>query len=165
MKIEYVPFYGGSKSFSINLANLHVADAVFDDETSTWNIKSFLTTPPHFLALLVSSETEVRQVIRQHVEEQFAMIEWPDEETVHDCPELKSLLKAEIDIIRKHLNRHMWFQHISDEQLAAMDFAKKFGWVMKELYCLHACKKKLKCMHAMHLRQGAIEENPAGLEK
>jgi hypothetical protein len=37
--------------------------------------------------------------------------------------------------------------------------------VMKELYCLHACKKRHKCMHAMQLRQGAIEENPVGLDK
>lgn len=162
MKIEYVSY---GKSYSVKLMALHIADAVYDEGTQSWNVRSFLTMPESVIATVVPSEPEVRRIIRQHVEEQFAAIEWPDEETVHDCPELKSLLKAEIDIIKKHLNRHMWFQHISDEQLAAMDFAKKFGWVMKELYCLHACKKRHKCHHAMQLRQGEIEVNPEGMDK
>jgi hypothetical protein len=111
------------------------------------------------------TEKMAMDAAREHIENEFMTLEWPDDDTTHTCPELATLLKAEVEIIKKHLDRHKWFLHITDEQLAAMDFAKKYGWIMKELYCLHACKKRSKCHHAMQLRDGGIEENPFGLEK
>jgi hypothetical protein len=102
--------------------------------------------------------------IRDHLEEEFINLEWPNEKPVEKCTELDKLLKAEIDIIKKHLSRHKYFQHITDEQLATIDFAKKYGWIMKELFCINCCTKRNSCQHAKDLKSGKIEQNPFELE-
>jgi hypothetical protein len=135
--------------------------------TENEKTKVFSLIVNEVVAEIVSSNTKkLNEFVHAHIDDSLASVEWSDEETViKQCPELHNLLKAELDIFRKHLDRHKWFQQIGDEKLAAMDFAKKYGWIMKELYCMHACRKKNKCAHAVHLRQGAIEENPIGIDK
>jgi hypothetical protein len=107
-----------------------------------------------------TTETAALQWLRDRIEGMLGAMIWPDDDTKDECTELKQLLDAEITIIKKHLDRHKWFQHISDEQLATIDFINRYVWLMKELYCLHACRRREKCMHALKLKQGAIEKSP-----
>ena len=61
------------------------------------------------------------------------------------CNHLNELLAAERGIIVRHLQNHKWFQQITDEQDAKVDFVKKFGWLMRELYCGYACPDRQNC--------------------
>ena len=61
------------------------------------------------------------------------------------CRHLDMLLEAQADIIRRHLERHMWFRHIDDRDEALRDFINEFGWVMRELYCGLICGDRSGC--------------------
>ncbi|MCX6746295.1 MAG: hypothetical protein NTX00_04765 [Candidatus Parcubacteria bacterium] len=62
-----------------------------------------------------------------------------------ECNHLNELLAAEREIILRHLQNHKWFLQIVDEQEAKVDFVKKFGWLMRELYCGYACPDRQNC--------------------
>jgi len=125
------------------------------------------------IAEKVGSLEKSKAILRKHIEEAFENLEW-DENGVgkeveelqrNSCPEFNELLTAELPIIKKHLERHKWFKHIPDDNLAAVDFIKRYGWIMKELYCTSGCKKKDTCEHAIKLKAGEIETNPEGLDE
>jgi hypothetical protein len=62
---------------------------------------------------------------------------------------------AREEIIRKHLDEHKWFQHIEDPEEAIKDFIAKFGWIVQELICGHACEQRFECPAA----KAFLEEN------
>ena len=74
-------------------------------------------------------------------------------------------LRNAVKIIKKHLNRHKWFQHIDDENLAIIDFARKYGFILKEFYCMYVCNRKGECKHSKDLIDGQIEENAEDFKK
>ena len=61
------------------------------------------------------------------------------------CDNLRDLMKCEMRIIKKHLDEHKWFNHIEGENEGVKDFIEKYGWLMRELYCGYACKKRDRC--------------------
>jgi hypothetical protein len=61
------------------------------------------------------------------------------------CPKLNELLNAEIEVIKRHLDEHKWFQHIVDDSDGAIDFIEKYGWLMREMYCSYCCPMKGHC--------------------
>lgn len=61
------------------------------------------------------------------------------------CDHLKEFLDAEIKVIKKHIANHKWFNHINDENEGVMDFIKKYGWLMREMYCNFVCPKRGGC--------------------
>ena len=61
------------------------------------------------------------------------------------CDKLKDLLHVEGQIIQRHIDRHKWFQHIADKNLAVIDFIEKYGWLMREIYCENLCEHKGDC--------------------
>jgi hypothetical protein len=58
---------------------------------------------------------------------------------VESCVKVVDLLKVEKNIIEKNLDRHKWFKHIADSNMAMIDFIKTFGGVLKEMYCEACC--------------------------
>jgi hypothetical protein len=78
------------------------------------------------------------------------------------CHEFQQLMKAQLEVMRKHLPRHKWFRHLGSEEEAAMNFVKEYGWIMREMYC-SACRLSGECEHARSLREGKIEETPPGI--
>jgi hypothetical protein len=61
------------------------------------------------------------------------------------CAHLDELLKCEVDIIKRHLERHKWYNAIPDEAEGISDFIKRYGWLMRELYCGYACPDRNNC--------------------
>jgi hypothetical protein len=72
-----------------------------------------------------------------------------------DCKQLKALLKAEMKVIKDHLEEHKWFQHIENENHGMIDFIEKYGWIMREMYCGYACPDRINCAIA---QQFLLEE-------
>ena len=61
------------------------------------------------------------------------------------CQHLRELLDAETEVIKKHISNHKWFNHIPSENEGIMDFIKKYGWIMREMYCNYACQDRGRC--------------------
>jgi len=64
---------------------------------------------------------------------------------VKNCKQLEQLLDAEQKIIKRHLERHKYFQHIENDNIAMIDFVKKYGWLMREFYCGYVCGERRDC--------------------
>lgn len=61
------------------------------------------------------------------------------------CNKLRELLECQTDIIKRHLDRHKWFNEISGENEGVADFITKYGWLMRELYCGYSCQSRDNC--------------------
>lgn len=55
------------------------------------------------------------------------------------CVKFDELLKIESEVINNHSPEHAWCNHISDQNMAMIDFIEKYGWIMKEVFC-KTCK-------------------------
>lgn len=60
------------------------------------------------------------------------------------CTKLLQLIKVQKGIIERHIDEHKWFNHIQDKNKGIADFIKKYGWIMKEVYC-ELCEDNGKC--------------------
>ena len=69
-----------------------------------------------------------------------------------DCKHLQDFLRCETKLIRKHLDRHKWFQGIPDEGEGIRDFIEKYGWLIRELYCGYVCSERSNCKLAEAFR-------------
>lgn len=74
------------------------------------------------------------------------------------CTHLQELLDVQSSIIRRNIKDHKWFRHIADEKEAIDSFVKEFGWIMRELYCGHACKDRHDCEPAQQYIPGPKKE-------
>jgi len=61
------------------------------------------------------------------------------------CEHLEEFLDCELSIIKRHLARHKWFNAITDENDGVSDFIKRYGWLIRELYCEYGCPAKDTC--------------------
>ena len=71
----------------------------------------------------------------------------------NECQCLVDFLKAQRDIISRHLDEHKWLRHIEDKNEAASSFINDYGWLMRELYCTRICEKREGCEIANQLSQ------------
>lgn len=62
-----------------------------------------------------------------------------------NCKNLKNFLNIQMEIIEKHIDEHKWFTHIEDKNAALIDFANKFAWTWRELYCGYSCEFRDSC--------------------
>ena len=63
----------------------------------------------------------------------------------HGRIKLIKLLDVEKKIIERHVDEHKWLNHIADPTVGMIDFIKKFGWIMREVYCEGVCDRKEDC--------------------
>jgi len=63
---------------------------------------------------------------------------------MEECVCLSDLMKIQKKIIINHLDKHKWYNHIEDKNMATIDFIEKFGWIMREIYC-ETCRFKNQC--------------------
>lgn len=61
------------------------------------------------------------------------------------CEFVKGVMKAQRQIIKKHIKAHQWYRNIPNKEEAVTDFIKEFGWLMREMYCGHCCPHRDKC--------------------
>ena len=80
----------------------------------------------------------------------------PDSKFV-GCKDITKLLKAQRKVLLTHLAEHKWFQHIADENVGAIDFVEKYGWIMREMYCGFACPDRLNCEWAKQFLPKEVE--------
>jgi hypothetical protein len=64
------------------------------------------------------------------------------------CTHLRDLLGTQKTIIERHIDEHLWFQHIPDQEEGKGDFIEKFGWIMREVYCGFICCDRFDCVIA-----------------
>ena len=67
------------------------------------------------------------------------------------CDCLADFMKAQRDIISRHLEEHKYLRHIADREEAVSTFIKDYGWLMREMYCTKICSKKDNCPVALEL--------------
>jgi hypothetical protein len=77
-------------------------------------------------------------------------------EQAKKCTHLDEFLKCEVDIIKRHLERHKWYNAIPNEAEGIADFINKYGWLMRELYCGYTCPDRDKCN--LGIKINTIEE-------
>jgi hypothetical protein len=61
------------------------------------------------------------------------------------------LMKTQLEVIRKHLDEHMYLQQIPNQDDAIVSFIEKYGWLMRELYCTKVCELRCNCEIASEL--------------
>ena len=66
---------------------------------------------------------------------------------LHPCTNLGTFLRAEIKIMKKHIEKHKYYQHITDNEHAIEDFNNKYGWLMREMYCNYSCPERDGCIY------------------
>ena len=66
------------------------------------------------------------------------------------CDHLKEFLAVELKLISEHLDKHAWYNKISDHNEALGDFITRYGGIIRELYCEYICENKnCKCYQKM----------------
>ena len=68
-----------------------------------------------------------------------------------ECQCLFDFMKAQREIITRHLDEHKWLRHIEDRNEAASSFIDDYGWLMREMYCTKVCGKRETCSIANKL--------------
>jgi hypothetical protein len=48
-------------------------------------------------------------------------------------------------LIKSHLDEHLWCNNIKNETDGFIDFANKYAWMIREVYCISICSNKDKC--------------------
>lgn len=64
---------------------------------------------------------------------------------INSCTHLEDILKAEVPLIKRHIERHKWFKHIGNENDAMIDFIEMYGFIMREFYCTYVCDERKSC--------------------
>jgi hypothetical protein len=66
-------------------------------------------------------------------------------EKLEHCVHLREFLQAQKNILQRHIDEHKWCRQITDDEDGKTDFIKEFGWLMRELFCGHACPDRFNC--------------------
>ena len=54
---------------------------------------------------------------------------------MESCQHLDDLLKEQVKIIARHIDKHKWYKGITSQDKAVEDFIDKYAWIMREAYC------------------------------
>ncbi len=60
-------------------------------------------------------------------------------------------MQTQMEVIRKHLDEHMYLRKISDRNKAVETFVADYGWLIRELYCTRICEFRTDCQIATEL--------------
>jgi len=61
------------------------------------------------------------------------------------CTRVGDLTKAEIDVIKSHLEKHKWYRGIQNDEEALMSFNEEFGPILRDMYCRYGCPDREDC--------------------
>lgn len=51
------------------------------------------------------------------------------------CDKVQEVMKVEVNLIKKHLDKHKSYNNILSDDDAIQDFVAKFAWIMREAVC------------------------------
>jgi len=66
-------------------------------------------------------------------------------EGIDKCIHLQQFMECQIEIMRDNIDGHKWFNGIPNENEAYADFIKKYGWLIREMYCGKICQNSSDC--------------------
>jgi hypothetical protein len=69
----------------------------------------------------------------------------------NQCQCLADFMKAQRDIIARHLEEHKYLRHIDDKEKAVGTFIEDYGWLIREMYCVNICNSRTTCEIAQQL--------------
>lgn len=61
------------------------------------------------------------------------------------CQRLSEFMKAQLEVVRKHLDEHKYLRRIEDSNEALDSFIKDYGWLIREMYCSKICSMREGC--------------------
>lgn len=61
------------------------------------------------------------------------------------CEHLRNFMKCQLEVIQRHIDEHKWLNQIPEADKGVSDFIAKYGWLMREMYCVYTCPKKDEC--------------------
>ena len=61
------------------------------------------------------------------------------------CQRLSEFMKAQLEVVRKHLDEHKYLRRIEDSNEALDSFIKDYGWLIREMYCAKICSIRDGC--------------------
>jgi hypothetical protein len=61
------------------------------------------------------------------------------------CERVSEIVSAESEVIKDHLDKHKYYNHLDTDNEAIADFVKKYAWIMREAYCGSVCRDRNKC--------------------
>ena len=61
------------------------------------------------------------------------------------CKHLKAFMKAQLEVIARHLDEHKYLRNIAGREEAVESFIKDYGWLIREMYCTKICEKRDGC--------------------
>ena len=67
------------------------------------------------------------------------------------CQHLKDFMKAQLEVIGRHLDEHKYLRHMEDKNEALASFINDYGWIIREIYCTHVCELRDSCDIATEL--------------
>ena len=74
----------------------------------------------------------------------------PIQETV-TCQRLPPFMKAQFEVILRHLDEHKYLRHEDDKNKAVQTFIEDYGWLIREMYCSSVCDYRDRCPIAKRL--------------
>jgi len=87
-------------------------------------------------------------------------LEQPCAKLTH-CEKLREFVGVQIDVIKRHLDRHKWYRGIADSNAGLSDFVQEYGWLMRDLYCHHICEFSESCVLGDQVNEPHNEPCPA----
>ena len=71
-------------------------------------------------------------------------------------------MRAQMDVVSKHLDEHKYLRNLSDKDEALASFIEDYGWLIREIYCSQICPKREDCDTAekMRKRGDLLQDHP-----
>ena len=67
------------------------------------------------------------------------------------CQHLSEFMKAQIEVVQKHLDEHKYLRKMKSKEEALVSFIHDYGWLIRELYCTRICGLRESCTIASEL--------------
>jgi len=61
------------------------------------------------------------------------------------CSHFRDFMKEQVDLMKRHVDRHKFYRGIPDRTQAEIDFIDNFGGLLREMYCDTACSEHEQC--------------------
>lgn len=70
---------------------------------------------------------------------------------VRPCQRDYDLKTIKTSLLEKHLEKHKWFNQITNDEEGKKDFLEKFGWLVEQMYCRFRCDQRFTCDASLQL--------------
>jgi hypothetical protein len=70
---------------------------------------------------------------------------------IRECQRLPELMRAQIEIAKKHLDEHKYLRRMQDRNEALGSFIADYGWLIREIHCTKVCDLRNSCSIAAEL--------------